>query len=279
MDYVNTYLFNKEYGKIVDMFLGSGNFLMNIHLKAEEYIGIDIIPLMPIILRYMVENELNFSYKEIKEIVNKWGFDEHNDYYEFRDYWNSKYMSREIDKDFVYETVLLLKMCNNSMVRFNKAGEFNQGFRGIGRGKKDGKFFTRSSLRNIPLELNSLYTKLQRHKYKFYGNDYKNVVHKDIQINKNDLVIIDPPYLLSHTKSYGGNFGETDEEKLLIFIENLKCDFILFNYLENNNNEYSVLKEWIEKNKYKVTLLSTKGKLKHISKGPEIKEVMISNIG
>ena len=42
------------------------------------------------------------------------------------------------DKDFIYETVILLKMCSNSMVRFNATkGYFNQGFRGISKGKHD----------------------------------------------------------------------------------------------------------------------------------------------
>lgn len=278
MGYVNNILYGRKYKRAIDIFMGSGNMIMNINVKVDELIGNDIIPLMPLILSYMRDNPQDYKYKEIKEIDDMWGFTCSENYYAFREYWNKRYIAEDIDKQFIYETVMLLKMCNNSLVRFNQKGEFNQGFRGIARNNKIGKFFTDSSLKRIPEELNSLGKKLQKRTYSFYNKDYKELLQNDIHLGKDDLLLLDPPYILTNTSTYGGTYNNESEKELLSFVEGLECDFILFNYLYNIDKEHRGLIELIDRKGYKVISLRTKGKLKSLNEDAKVNEVLITNI-
>lgn len=279
MDYVNNMLYGRKYKRAIDIFMGSGNMIMNMNVKADELIGNDIIPLMPLILSYMRDNPQDYKYKEIKEIDDMWGFTCSENYYAFREYWNKRYIAEDIDKQFIYETVMLLKMCNNSLVRFNQKGEFNQGFRGIAWNNKIGKFFTDSNLKRIPVELNSLGKKLQKRTHSFYNKDYKELLQNDIHLGKDDLLLLDPPYILNNTSTYDGTYSENDEKELLDFIGGLESDFILFNYLFNVDRSHTGLIELVEKKGYKVISLRTRGKLKSLSTGAKVNEVLITNIG
>lgn len=118
----------KDFKTIIDPMMGSGNVLIQL-TRTHNIIGCDIIKLLPIIYERFDGFDINLKcFKAVIDSNN--GFKEKSDYYNFRDYWNSKYIDNCFDESFLVETFLLLKMCSNSMVRFNKKGLFNQGFRG-----------------------------------------------------------------------------------------------------------------------------------------------------
>ena len=50
MENINNLVKGKEYGRVYDIFMGSGNILLNLECFAEDYIGNDNIPLIPRLL-------------------------------------------------------------------------------------------------------------------------------------------------------------------------------------------------------------------------------------
>ncbi|MEE0615972.1 MAG: DNA adenine methylase, partial [Intestinibacter bartlettii] len=136
---INDLVRDKKYNDVVDCFMGSGNILLNLECTANRFIGNDKNRLLPYIYERIRVID-NFNIHQIEITLNQWNrFSSKEDYYNFREYWNKKYKNNRFDDAFIYETALLLKMCSNSMVRFNSKGEFNQGFRGLG---KKTEFFT-----------------------------------------------------------------------------------------------------------------------------------------
>lgn len=243
-----------KYHNIYEPFMGSGNIIVNIDSKAETYIGSDIIPLLPNLYSVIKVQTKDFSLQELNVIVNNWkDFSDKKNYYDFRDYWNKKYLSNNYDRDFIYETILLLKMCSNSMVRFNrKKGYFNQGFRGVGKGKD--VFFSETTKKNIVKSLNSFKSNLISRELQFNTKDYKEVLKLPAE---GDLVILDPPYILSEG-IYDTDFTREDDDAIFEFLRNTKADFILFNYLHSGDRENTELKDFIEKENLSYKIISEK---------------------
>lgn len=233
-----------EYEVVYDVFMGSGNIVANIDCSADLFIGNDIIPLLPNLYNSIIKETRDFELKEFENIIEEWSrFSDKKFYYSFRDHWNSKYLSNNYDREFIYETVMLLKMCSNSMVRFNKTkGYFNQGFRGLGGNKTE--FFTEIAKKRIIKELNSFKAKLQNRKFEFQNRDFKQLLN---EVSEDDLVILDPPYILSEGM-YGADFSKEDDQFILDFLENTKADFVLFNYLESGDRVNTALKSFLKNN-------------------------------
>ena len=228
IDVINNLVRNKNYNSVIDMFMGSGNILLNINTNANKMIGNDKIKLLPCIYTEIEKNKHMYTLEDVDIILNRFNrFSKKEDYYIFRDYWNEKYLNDKMDEDFIIETVLLLKMCSNSMVRFNqKEGYFNQGFRGLG--KKD-EFFTESMKRLCVDSVNSLTEILNKKEFDFTSEDFLNFKDSD----DNNLIILDPPYIL-RSDMYTVDWNKEHEDKLNKLIMNTKNDFIYFNYLERD---------------------------------------------
>ena len=232
-------LINKEYDKIMDVFMGSGNILLNLDIKANHYIGNDIIPLLTNIYKELIINNYQYDINLFNEICKRYNdFLNKKDYYNFRKDWNSNYKISNYNKNFILETLLLLKMCSNSMVRFNNKGEFNQGFRGC-----HGPFFNEITKNNIINELNNLSNFLQNKNYKFTNFDCLNLLN-DLKNTKNNLIILDPPYISGLGMYNLSSYNKEKDLQILNYLNNTKNDFIYFNYLINENFEYLELKEF-----------------------------------
>lgn len=187
-----------------------------------------------------------------------------------------KYLSNKFDREFIIETILLLKMCSNSMVRFNpKEGYFNQGFRGLGKKKE---FFTDKMKSMCIEEINNLSKVLNNCKWEFFNKDfleYKDVKHSDLK----NLLIIDPPYMLRHDM-YDTDWTIEHDKKLFELLKNTKNDFIYFNYLERDGEVNQIMLDFINENKLKYIeinnkTLSGQGRSKNIR---NVKEVIITNV-
>lgn len=274
IDVINNLVRNKNYNSVIDMFMGSGNILLNINTNANKMIGNDKIKLLPCIYTEIEKNKHMYTLEDVDIILNRFNrFSKKEDYYIFRDYWNEKYLNDKMDKDFIIETVLLLKMCSNSMVRFNqKEGYFNQGFRGLG--KKD-EFFTESMKRLCVDSVNSLTEILNKKEFDFTSEDFLNF--KDS--NDNNLIILDPPYIL-RSDMYTVDWSKEHEDKLNKLIMNTKNDFIYFNYLERDGIVNQELVDIIKKRGLTVVEINNKtnagqGRSKNTI---EVKEVLITNI-
>lgn len=271
---INQIIKDKEYNVIMDVFMGSGNILFNVEAKAEVYIGNDKIKLLPNILTNINKHKYKYDLNDIERIINKFNrFSKKEDYYIFRDYWNNKYLSDNFDRDFIMETILLLKMCSNSMVRFNpKEGYFNQGFRGLG---KKSEFFTSTMKQQCVNDINLLSDNISLKDYRFTNRDFK-------EFNDNlfnSLLIFDPPYLL-RSDMYDTDWSLDHEQKLNNIIKNTKNDFIYFNYIERQGVKNQEIIDIINENNLKCIDINSKtlagqGRSKNII---DVKEVIITNI-
>lgn len=274
IDEINNLVRNKKYNSVIDMFMGSGNILLNIDLNANKMIGNDKIKLLPCVYTEIAKNKHVYTLEDVDIILNRFNrFSKKEDYYIFRDYWNEKYLNDKMDKDFIIETVLLLKMCSNSMVRFNqKEGYFNQGFRGLG--KKD-EFFTESMKRLCVDSVNSLTEILNKKEFDFTSEDFLNFKDSD----DNNLIILDPPYIL-RSDMYTVDWNKEHENKLNELIMKTKNDFIYFNYLERDGIVNQELVDIIKKRGLTVREINNKtnagqGRSKNTI---EVREVLITNI-
>jgi DNA adenine methylase Dam len=272
---INELVSGKNYERAIDLFMGSGNILFNLECNTEILVGNDKQKLLPYIYNKL-KNETDFKMYEVEEVLNSWNrFSTKESYYEFRDHWNQKYLSDNFDRKFCIETALLLKMCSNSMVRFNSDGAFNQGFRGLG---KDKEFFKQSMLNDVLNSLNELVKSFHQKKYMFVAKDFKEYEDRNLD---NRLLILDPPYALGDTGMYNREFTKEDEDFLLSLLENTKNDFIYFNYLEHNGLAYDRLKELIDKKKFNVfdigdnNVSAGQGK---VDGKKYVREVMVTNI-
>ncbi|MGL5328401.1 MAG: DNA adenine methylase [Peptostreptococcaceae bacterium] len=259
----------------MDYFMGSGNLILNIDVESNKYIGNDKIKLLPNIYNQLSIHNYKYNLENIENILDKFNrFSEKDDYYIFRDYWNKKYLSDSFDKDFIMETILLLKMCSNSMVRFNpKEGYFNQGFRGLGKKKE---FFT-DTMKNLCLkEINELSDKLHIGNYNFTNKDF---IEYENYNNGNNLLIIDPPYIL-RKDMYDTDWKKQHDDKLFDLLKNTKNDFVYFNYLERDGIVNKDLVNFIKANNLKTIeingkTLSGQGRSENIR---EVKEVIVTNV-
>lgn len=272
LDIINDLVKEKCYTYVYELFLGSGNILLNLECKAECYIGNDKNKLIPNLYKEICKYD--YDLLDVDSVLNRFNrFSKKEDYYIFRDFWNQKYLSDLFDKEFIIETILLLKMCSNSMVRFNpKEGYFNQGFRGLGNKKE---FFTESMKLLVINGLNELKTKLKERNFQFITKSFDEFSDKAT----NSLLILDPPYILRQDM-YDTDFTEKLDEKLLDLLDNTANDFIYFNYLNRDGNTHQKLIDLIQKNGFSVFDINNKtlagqGRNQNIR---EVQEVIVTNI-
>lgn len=237
---------SKNFPIIVDPMMGSGNILISLS-KKHCVVGSDIIKLMPTLFNNI--DTFKKDTKTIKNIIhNNNNFINKNDYYSFRKFWNKKYLDNNFDEYFLIETFLLLKMCSNSMVRFNsKKNYFNQGFRGT----KDNGFFYKTDLSKYSMFLNSIHFDKQRSI--FYVKDVINFLNEFEFDFKKTIFIFDPPYMAPDYGSSGGYYSSDFEQKidfLFEFIIKNNPNFILFNFLKRNNVVYEKLNNFIKSNNF-----------------------------
>jgi site-specific DNA-adenine methylase len=226
---------------------------------------------------YSVIPKYTYTIQKINNIINSHNkFSQKDDYYNFRDYWNSKYIQNKFDESFIYETVLLLKMCSNSMIRFNKKGEFNQGFRGLGKQKE----FFNDSMKNLCIDsLNNICNLLKSKSFQFTTNDFINIPRINF-INQNNLLIFDPPYTIIKDEMYNKDFDNIHNKYLLDILSKTHSDFIYFNYLERDGIYNNLLEALIKHNDFTVLPINNKtASGQGRNKGSrETQEIIITNI-
>lgn len=265
---VNKLVCNKRYKNIYESFLGSGNVLFNINCYADNYIGNEIIYLIPDLYNLVKNNNYAYVLKDFEDIEKNYNnFSANNDYYDLRNDWNKDYLTKNYSKEFVLKTVMLLKMCSNSMVRFNSKNKFNSGFRGI----TNGSFFKDVTKKNIIDSLNEFHSHLNKRNYVFTNDNFFN-----LQFEENSLLIIDPPYLLSGG-IYANSINENNDKKIIENMINSNNDFLYFCYESNNgvvNNNLPLLQNY---NRIYLSNKDSSGQNRANNSKP-VQEVLIYNI-
>ena len=224
--------FPNDINTFVDLFCGGCN--VGINIKANNIICNDsnkvVIDLMHNWNRLNSEQAL----KILEQTINKYNLSKTNeegfknirqDYNDGNKSWNIFYA--------------MLTNAFNYQIRFSKQGNYNMPF---GR--------NRSSF-NPTLKKNFIkyIDKLNNINISFTNEDFRDV--KMDNLNNNDFVYCDPPYLIS-CASYNEQDGwnkdcEKDLLNLLDSLNNKGIKFALSNVLENKGKSNDILKDWCKK--------------------------------
>ena len=79
---INNIIKGNRYNKVYDVFMGSGNILLNLECEVESLIGNDNIPLIPNVYTTISTTKENFALNELQLIVDKWNkFSDKQDYF------------------------------------------------------------------------------------------------------------------------------------------------------------------------------------------------------
>lgn len=153
---------------------------------------------------------------------------------------------REVYNQTKYPLILFILTCFsfNHQIRFNNNHQFNSSF---------GKYKScyNDSIKNDLIKFTKI---LKNQNIQFFNGDYKDCLNK-LELNENDFVYLDPPYLISTAAYNDGNRGfkmwtENDEKELLNYLDELNnknVKWALSNVLENNGSKNDILFDWSQK--------------------------------
>lgn len=226
-------LFPNNINTFVDLFAGS--YTVGINVNAKNYICNDMITYIIEFYEFLKNNDINLITESIDTIIDTYKLSKTN-----LEGYNSL---REIYNQTKFPLILFILSCFsfNHQIRFNNNHQFNSSF---------GKYKScyNDSIKNDLIKFAEI---LKNQNIKLYNSDYKECLNK-LELNENDFVYLDPPYLISTAAYNDGNRGfkmwtENDELDLLNILDNLNSKnikFALSNVLKNNDLENNILIEW-----------------------------------
>jgi DNA adenine methylase len=220
--WIKEFIIWKNQGKWIEPFMGSGVVGFNInpsnalfcdsnpHL-INFYNRLNSQDIDAIIVRNFLEEE--------GEKLQRFGQDY---YYEVRKRFNDQQSSL----DFLF----LNRSCFNGVIRFNRQGKFNVPFC-----HKPNRF-SKAYVTKIVNQVANLIDRMKINDWQFKVQSYTETLK---QIEEDDFVYCDPPYLGRHT-DYFNSWNEEDEQTLSFLLETLPCSFILSTWHSNEyrNNEF-----------------------------------------
>ena len=202
-------------GRWIEPFLGSGVVLFNV--QPEKAIINDINP--HIIRLYQMIYRRDLSPEEVRTYLTNEGrklLSKGEEYY---------YVVRErFNKtgnplDFIF----LNRSCFNGVIRFNSKDEFNVPF----CHKEDR--FRRSYITKIVNQITKIQRAMMAKDWEFLTGDWRECLKN---VEKDDFVYLDPPYIGRHTDYYQ-QWSEDDAAELARITRDLPCGFALSMWKEN----------------------------------------------
>lgn len=224
--------FPDNIGRLIEPFVGGGSVFMNV--EAEEYLLNDldrfVIAIHQMLCGYI--GRLDDFYNEFVEIVDRYGLslsyranvvpDELKKAFPKTYYakYNKEGYNRmkadfnqggQIDIQMLY---VLLIYGFNRMLRFNKKGEFN-----LPPGDVDFNA-------NAYEALSDYFTILQNRHIEWNNLDFREFLH-GIEYRQNDLIYLDPPYLITFSE-YNKFWNDETEHDLLTLLDELNQEGVRF---------------------------------------------------
>lgn len=224
--------FPDNIGRLIEPFVGGGSVFMNV--EAEEYLLNDldrfVIAIHQMLCGYI--GRLDDFYNEFVEIVDRYGLslsyranvvpDELKKAFPKTYYakYNKEGYNRmkadfnqggQIDIQMLY---VLLIYGFNRMLRFNKKGEFN-----LPPGDVDFNA-------NAYEALSDYFTILQNRHIEWNNLDFREFLH-GIEYRQNDLIYLDPPYLITFSE-YNKFWNDETEHDLLTLLDELNQESVRF---------------------------------------------------
>jgi adenine-specific DNA-methyltransferase len=253
-----TNLLPNEINVFYDVFSGGAN--VGINATAKNIICIEKNRYVVDLLKLIQNNNFGDLNEKIIDIINKFGLSQ--SYIKGYDYYNvessaglGQYnknafleLRNEFNKDKTRIDLLLVLVLYsfNNQIRFNSSGDFN-----LPVGKRD---YNGNSRKNV-----AAFNQISNEKkIIFKTQDFREIEKADLQ--KNDFIYLDPPYLLG-LASYNelGGWTEKDEKDLHALLSRLNkkgVRFALSNVLEHKGETNEIMKNWAEKNNFKINKLN-----------------------
>lgn len=259
-------LFPKNIDTFVDLFCGGCN--VGINIDCDKVIYNDNNIHLQKLYEILKKQDSKQTMKKIFEIIDDYnlsltsengyeyygcnssaGLSAYNreGFFKLRKDFNQKIKEIDINDDYYLVMYVLIVYSFNNQIRFNSEGEFN-----LPVGKRDFN-------KNMQNKLLQFIEKIKRQNCYFTCSDFRDF---DISsLTKDDLVYVDPPYLIScATYNEQGGWNNTDELDLLDFLDclqELKVKFALSNVLRSKGKQNLILLNWLKtnKDKYKVHYL------------------------
>ena len=279
-------LFPDNIDCFVDLFCGGCNVGINIDAKSVIYNDINEHLFYLFNTFKNLDKDVTFEliFKIIKDYNLSLVCDNGYDYYNCESgkgvgsYNKENYVKLREDfnhnkkEDYYYYLMLyvLIIYAFNNQIRFNAKGEYN-----LPVGKRDFN-------KKMQVKLSNFIDRLKSQDCSFMC---KSFIDFDISnLNENDFVYIDPPYLITcATYNEQGGWDETNETELLKFIDNLNernIRFALSNVLRSKGKENQILIEWLYHRNYNINKLDfsySNSNYQTKKKQSKSEEVLITN--
>jgi len=256
-------LFPNKINRFIDLFCGGLDVAINI--KAEEIVCNDIItPVVDMYGKFQTSNAEQ-TVAHIHNNIVKFKLTKHNKdgYLKLREEYNKNKNPLDL--------MTLVAYCYNNQIRFNSKWGFNRAF---GENRSE---FNETMKANLIKTIN----RINEINIKFTNINYSDI--NFIQLNENDFVYADPPYLITNADySIQALWNEDKERRLLTILDNLNkqnIKFALSNVLEHDGKTNEILLKWSKEyhiNYLNHTYFNANADKKSKSRGTS-KEVLITN--
>lgn len=226
-------LFPSKINKFYDVFGGGANLSLNVDSEYVYYN--DIVPYVSEVLKGMSETTADECVNKIKEIIDEYELSKTNidGFKKLRDDYNAG------RKDWLTFYTLMCYSFNNQY-RFNNNHEYNSSF---GHHKSCFSNVTEKKIKKAIERLDNI-------DIVFGNKDFRDIDFSDA--DENDLVYLDPPYLITCGNYNDGKRGfkgwnEQDDIDLMNLCDSLDSRgvrFAMSNVFENKGNRNERLIEW-----------------------------------
>lgn len=235
--------FPNKINMLYDVFGGGGTVSLNV--KAEHIYYNDIVHYVGDMFSRLQNETIETSLSKIHKIINTYELSKTNleGFLKLREDYNKGNKSWEM-----FYTLMCYSF--NNQYRFNNKQEYNSSF---GKHKSCFSDITEN-------KFNKFLDRLNKIEITFSGKDFREIDFSDA--DENDLVYLDPPYLITCGNYNDGKRGfngwcKQDDKDLFDLCDRLDKQgtrFALSNVLEHKGKSNDILKEWCKK--YNVHKLS-----------------------
>lgn len=241
--------FPNHIDRLIEPFVGGGSVFMNVDadgflLNDLNYIVIQIHSM----LSSYCDRKDDF-FREVFSLINKYGLtsrflgipQEHGKSSDCKDVNREAYNRMKIDfnsggKKDIMLLYLLIIYGFNHMIRFNKKGDFN-----LPVGNLDFN-------ENVYNALNDYFAQTETKQPQWYSQDYSAFL-AEIDFRKDDLVYLDPPYLISSSE-YNKMWNEECERNLIREMDRLDAmgvRFAVSNAITYRGKKNDIFGDWAKK--------------------------------
>lgn len=248
MSQIMTY-FPNHIDRLIEPFVGGGSVFMNVDadgflLNDLNYIVIQIHSM----LSSYCDRKDDF-FREVFSLINKYGLtsrflgipQEHGKSSDCKDVNREAYNRMKIDfnsggKKDIMLLYLLIIYGFNHMIRFNKKGDFN-----LPVGNLDFN-------ENVYNALNDYFAQTETKQPQWHSQDYSAFL-AEIEFRKDDLVYLDPPYLISSSE-YNKMWNEECERNLIREMDRLDAmgvRFAVSNAITYRGKKNDIFGDWAKK--------------------------------